>query len=164
MNSIKALLTVNALLTITLLVEWHKGSAFPALPVPVPAETGIPTSPSEPWPGFQKPEIATYREVVERPLFSRGRQASPRVGASDEQQAVDGSAIRRRLELSGIIENRIDNRAILFDTERKQSIQVAPNDIIDAWRVVRIDRSGVTLRSGGRQILIQEKQEGTSTE
>ena len=86
------------------------------------------------------PPLASYKAVVERPLFSPSRRAPPGAAATALAPSIES-----RYRLVGVMGTGAKHRAFVADGPRR--LQIVEGDLLDGWTVRQIAQDRVILSS-----------------
>lgn len=122
-------------------------------------ETGIVTGadaatvadpdPQAPAPEFVPAAFATFREVLDRPIFSPTRRP-PRRAVTVTAEAAPPPDPGPELELHGVVGMGSEEVALIAVGGAPSLRRVAVGDEIEGWHVEEIGAEGVLLRQGAR--------------
>jgi len=139
-----ALLLVAGLLTAIIAVELYPASA----PDPV-ASNGNgaedDASPARTTQEFVAPDIGTYAEVLERPLFFADRKMPPE---PIQQPLATTPRLPLRLTLEGVAITSASRVAVLRNTSNNQILQLAEGMSHDGWLLASVSSTTVTFKRG----------------
>ena len=131
------LVTVIAILSIEL-----SGSDFHAFGLPASAATGsVQRSPAD------------YATILQRPLFSRSRQAVTQILSAPAPAPPLISD--RNIALKGVFINGATAKAFLTSTQNPLGIWIENNGEIAGWRVVAISPDQVVINAQNENMVIQ---------
>lgn len=143
------LATVAGLLVVAVTVEWvmldrNRQAVLGTLPsktgsVPVQSEA------EEEERGFELPELDTYEQVTERPLFAESRR--PEVVAPSVELPPDQPKSPLTLKLMGIVFTPTTQTALLVDAKGKYK-RVKLQETFDNWTLVELSPDWATLQQG----------------
>ncbi len=94
--------------------------------------------------------LAAYRAIVDRPLFSRGRKP-PKVETDTAQQAKPPAEIGN-IKLKGVIIGPKTRTAILSDPQRKKEIRLMQGQSYKGWKLESFVDEGVVFSLGQRKV------------
>jgi hypothetical protein len=152
----RLLIVLSLFFVLVLVYQWQdyadplikRGGAADAIDLPAESgEAAVPTIRSAP--------LASFDEVVQRPLFIEGRRPPPEVEAppEDEKPKLPPQVkTRPRLSLTAILIVDNQKQAVFRTVEKKQALQnVAVGEEIDGWVVSDIQSTQVKLTQGGAE-------------
>jgi hypothetical protein len=94
---------------------------------------------------------ADVAEILERPLFSQNRAASPAASAEETDEGKGPQQLQRRL--SGVMISP-DGREALFQHDGEKPVAVKLGGQIDGWTVASVEPDHVVLKSGIGQLIV----------
>jgi hypothetical protein len=107
----------------------------------------------EPLPEFRLPGLRVYREITERPLFTKERRmASP--PQPQTQLPTDPGIVLYYLELQAVVITPQAREAVVYDKKSRQVLRIQKNSEIYNWRVAEIDHNELVLSHGQETITI----------
>lgn len=105
---------------------------------------------------FTAPDIKTFDEILERPLFREGRTPPPPPAV--EATAVPTRVQQPRLLLEGVAISPEVRVAVVRDLRSNSLLQLEEGMEHQGWRVEQVTRSGATLKNGEQihELLLKE--------
>lgn len=100
---------------------------------------------------FRLPAFSVYREIVERPLFSRSRRPR-RAAALPAETEYERFPIGIRLQ--AVVTASGGRAVVVHDAKSKATRYVGVDAIVRGWRIVEIRSDGVVLERGGRRFFL----------
>ena len=97
--------------------------------------------------GYTPPPLGLYADIDQRPLFSQTRQP-----LADKALAVGGAT--SDLSLVGVIMGGARAVALLRNKSTSSTTSAAVGDLVNGWRVLRIDATTVTLRTNSGDFVV----------
>ena len=98
---------------------------------------------------FRLPGLRLYREITERPLFTKDRRPS-----NPSQSIVKDTEFPEHLVLQAVYTTAQKRTALLFDQKNKRKLRLSNNQQILGWRVLEIEPWGVILAQGPYQKIL----------
>lgn len=98
---------------------------------------------------FRLPPLTEFSDIVERPLFTRGRRPAP--PSADDAGAVANADGSSPFLLSGVIIAGARRVALLQTRNSPKTIRVEEGETIQGWKVVAIRPHVVTISSGSNK-------------
>ena len=99
-------------------------------------------------------DLKSLRDTIERPLFERGRR--PRDVMVRSPPAVMAPRVNpNEFTLLGVLASKQRSIAVLRRNSSGQSIKIEPGQIIDSWRVERIEERHVVLKHETTEIVLE---------
>ena len=96
---------------------------------------------------YQAPDFAAFSEILERPLFTKGR-TPPEEPSVDQATASVGRQTQPKLRLEGIALTPVAKIAVIRDTTSNTLLRLAEGAKHQGWLVERIQATGATLKRG----------------
>jgi hypothetical protein len=130
-----------------ILSEWRQGQARLE-------EIAVTTAADRSHPGAQalaslpprNTNITRYKEIVARPLFSKGRRppATEGVAGVERPSEID------KLVLTGIVTGPDTRVAMLLNTQSKKEVRLAEGQSYNGWKLKSFSKGEVTFAHNGR--------------
>ncbi len=98
---------------------------------------------------YTPPPIELFADIDARPLFS-----SQRKPLQDMTQANGAAAATSDFTLVGVIMGGARAVALLRSKSTSATLSAAVGDLVNGWRVTRIDATAVTLHSAGGEFVV----------
>jgi len=97
-----------------------------------------------------------YREITERPLFIKGRRPPEIIPATAQVvETNEASPFPAHLRARAAVITPEASRVLLYDRNSQTAFYVAVDDMVEGWRVTRIERHGATLTRGHQQVFLK---------
>ncbi|MEN8130506.1 MAG: hypothetical protein ABFS45_10010 [Pseudomonadota bacterium] len=107
-------------------------------------------------PEFRLPALRLYREITQRPLFTKYR--CPSYGSSYQNQStIQKADFPDNIELQAVFITPQKSTALLFDALEQKKLQLSENQQIDGWRIVKIASWGLILAKDSYQKILHLK-------
>ncbi|MGB5472038.1 MAG: hypothetical protein WBQ78_01005 [Gammaproteobacteria bacterium] len=98
---------------------------------------------------YKAPPIGMFDEILERPLFSEGRQP-PAEPATSEKPVAKGPPVR--LQLEGVVITPESRIVVVRDLGNNQLLQLAEGMSHQGWTVERVQSAGATFTRGEERL------------
>lgn len=138
------LLLTCGVLGAMLALEWRTTlrSGTQAVAEPPPAASGNPLPDRM---TYTAPAIASFDEILERPLFTEGREPPPEPEPAAVPVAI---ATPLRLQLEGVAISTGARVAVVRDLSNNELIRIAEGDKHQGWTVESVQPTGATFSRG----------------
>jgi len=145
-----ALGVVILLLLALIAAEWFLLPGAPDISgsIPIDRETVQPKA-TRAVSEFRLPALRVYREIEQRPLFSRHRGADTPPPRPQPQVPI---LYPTQLVLQAILITPETHSVLLYDRERHETLNVHLQEQIQGWTVTEIEENHVTLTKDGYRI------------
>lgn len=107
---------------------------------------------------YTAPSIAAFGEILERPLFTPGREPPPE---PEQTPAPQVPTTPLRLQLEGVAINAAARVAVVRDLSNNKLIRIAEGDKHQGWLIERVHPAGATFRRGDetRELALKPEEE-----
>lgn len=95
------------------------------------------------------PAKETFAEITARPLFNRARKPDPASAPVDFTASAEQTADLAQFRVVGIVTDR-QTQLALVQTPDGATTKIRAGDMLEGWRIEKIDVSGVTATDGIR--------------